>query len=156
MKDPELVTEETETNGTNWRDPKTKVHSLIDKVYHPTNLQRAWERVKENGRAGGIDSVDIQQYGAALAENLGILHEQLKISTYRPMPVRRVRIPKRGNPGEMRPLGIPTIQDRVCQQALKNRLEPIFEPTFYACSFAYRPERFAHDAMRKIWRVITG
>ncbi|HWR08974.1 group II intron reverse transcriptase/maturase [Sporomusa sp.] len=130
---------------------KTKVHSLIDKVYHLTNLQRAWERVKENDGAGGIDSVDIQQYGAALAENLGILHEQLKTSAYRPMPVRRVQIPKRGNPGEMRQLGIPTIQDRVCQQALKNRLEPIFDPTFHACSFAYRPERSAHDAMRKIW-----
>lgn len=133
---------------------KTKIHSLIDKVYHPTNLERAWKRVKENGGAGGVDTVDIQQYEAALADNLRALHEELKTTTYRPMPVRRVQIPKRGKPEEMRPLGIPTIKDRVCQQALKNRLEPIFEPTFHACSFAYRPERSTHDAMRKIWREI--
>lgn len=132
----------------------TKVHSLIDKIYHPTNLKRAWDSVKENRGASGVDHVDIQEYGSALTENLEILHEQLKTDTYRPLPVLRVHIPKRGKTGEMRPLGIPTIRDRVCQQALKNRLEPIFEPTFHDSSFAYRPKRSAHDAMRKIWREI--
>ncbi len=70
------------------------------------------------------------------------------------MPVRRTRIPKKGKPKEKRPLGIPTIRDRVCQQALKNRLEPIFEPLFSECSFGYRPGRSTHQAMRKIYREL--
>lgn len=70
------------------------------------------------------------------------------------MPVRRILIPKKGKPGEKRPLGIPAIRDRVCQQALKNRLEPIFEPLFSECSFGYRPGRSTHQAMRKIYREI--
>jgi retron-type reverse transcriptase len=67
-----------------------------------------------------------------------------------------VQIPKHGKPKEKRPLGIPAIRDRVCQQALKNRLEPIFEPVFNDCSFGYRPGRSAHDALRKIWRELMA
>ncbi|WP_434133779.1 group II intron reverse transcriptase/maturase [Sporomusa sphaeroides] len=135
---------------------KSKVHSLIDKVYHPTNLKRAWDKVKENDGAGGVDGISIQEFGAARDENLEKLHEELKTGTYWPQPVRRVHIPKRGKAGETRPLGIPAIIDRVCQQALNNRLEPIFEPMFNECSFAYRPGRSTHDAMRKIWREIMS
>lgn len=131
-----------------------KVHSLIDKVYHPTNLKRAWDKVKENGGAGGVDEISIQEFSVAQDENLEKLHEELKAGTYWPQPVRRVHIPKRGKARETRPLGIPTIYDRVCQQALKNRLEPIFEPMFNECSFAYRSGRSPHDAMRKIWHEI--
>ncbi|WP_248927525.1 group II intron reverse transcriptase/maturase [Paenibacillus hamazuiensis] len=82
------------------------------------------------------------------------LHEELKQGKYQPMPVRRILIPKKGKPNEKRPLGIPAIRDRVCQQALKNRLEPIFEPMFSECSFGYRPGCSTHQAMRKIYLEI--
>lgn len=131
-----------------------KVHSLIDKVYHRTNLEMAWELVRANGGSGGIDKVTIAAFQEAAEMELERLHEELKQGTYRPMPVRRILIPKKGKPGEKRPLGIPAIRDRVCQQALKNRLEPIFEPLFSECSFGYRPGRSTHQAMRKIYREL--
>lgn len=133
---------------------KLKVHSLIDKVYHPTNLETAWKKVKANGGAGGIDGVYMDEFEKTAPEELKCLHERLKNGIYEPLPVKRVYIPKRGKAGEKRPLGIPAIKDRVCQQALKNRMEPIFEKTFNDCSFGYRTGRSPHDAMRKIWREI--
>jgi group II intron reverse transcriptase/maturase len=131
-----------------------KFHSLIDKVYHPTNLKMAWEVVKANRGSGGIDKVGIPVFEEVVETELQKLHEELKADTYKPLPVRRVTIPKRGKPNEKRPLGIPAIRDRVCQQALKNRLEPIFEPEFSNSSFGYRPGRSAHQAMRKIYYEI--
>lgn len=133
-----------------------KVHSLIDKVYHQTNLKLAWEAVKANKGSGGVDGIEIAAFEEEATAGLKKLHEELKLGTYKPMPVRRVHIPKRGNPKETRPLGIPAIRDRICQQALKNRLEPIFEPTLNDCSYGYRPGRSAHDAMRKIYREIMA
>jgi len=133
---------------------KAKVHSLIDKVYHPTNLRLAWDKVRENRGAGGVDQISIDAFQANAEEALGRLHEELKASTYKPLPVRRAYIPKRGKPEEKRPLGIPAIRDRVCQQALKNRLEPIFEPAFNDCSYGYRPGRSPHDALRKLWKEL--
>ncbi|MTI85570.1 MAG: group II intron reverse transcriptase/maturase [Firmicutes bacterium] len=130
---------------------ETKVHSLIDKVYSKTNLNMAWQRVKANRGAGGVDKVSLVAFNKVVEEELEKLHTELKEQTYTPLPVRRVRIPKRDKPEEKRSLGIPAIRDRVCQQALKNRLEPIFEPVFNDCSFGYRPGRSPHDAMRKIW-----
>jgi group II intron reverse transcriptase/maturase len=131
-----------------------KVHSLIDKVYQKRNLEMAWETVKENKGSGGIDRVTIAKFDAEA--ELQRLHEELKQGRYQPMPVKRTHIPKRGKPNETRPLGIPTIRDRVCQQALKNRLEPIFEPLFSESSFGYRPNRSAHQAMRKIYRELMA
>src|SRR5208283_731172 len=84
------------------------------------------------------------------------LQRELKDDVYRPQPVRQVQIPKAGKPGEFRTLGIPTIYDRVCQQALLNRLEPIFEPVFDEANFGYRRGRSTKDAMRKVWEEITG
>src|SRR5262249_60611715 len=81
---------------------------------------------------------------------LGRLHRELKEDTYRPEPVRQVAIPKAGKPGELRTLGIPTIYDRVCQQALLNRLESIFEPVFDEANFGYRQGRSTKDALRKV------
>ncbi|GMA64286.1 group II intron reverse transcriptase/maturase [Alicyclobacillus fastidiosus] len=133
-----------------------KIHSLIDKVYHRANLELAWKLVKQNGGSGGIDNVRIADFERVAAEELARLHQQLKQDVYRPIPVRRVNIPKRNKPTETRPLGIPAIRDRVCQQALKNRLEPIFELTFSDCSFGYRPGRSTHQAMRKIYREIMN
>lgn len=131
-----------------------KFHSLIDKVYHLTNLKMAWGTVKANRGSGGIDKVGIPEFDEVAESELQKLHEELRTGTYKPLPVRRVNIPKRGNPKEKRPLGIPAIRDRVCQQALKNRLEPIFEPIFSESSFGYRPGRSAHQAMRKIYHEI--
>jgi group II intron reverse transcriptase/maturase len=133
-----------------------KIHSLIDKVYHPTNLLKAWEKVKGNKGSGGIDNISIIDFDNVAYKELDTLHKQLKNDSYNPIPVRRVNIPKRNKPNEKRPLGIPAIRDRVCQQALKNRLEPIFEPSFNNCSFGYRPGRSTHHAMRKIYREIIG
>jgi RNA-directed DNA polymerase len=141
-----------------WLNPdgQKKVHSLVDKVYQPKNLRAAWEKVKANRGSGGIDGQSLEEFEQGLNDNLQRLQEELRTNRYRPQPVRRVNIPKAGKPGEWRPLGIPAIIDRVCQQALRNRLEPIFEPLFDDSSFGYRPGRSAKDALRKIWREIEA
>ena len=130
-----------------------KAHSLIGQVYDRRNLQRAWERVKKNKGAGGVDGVTIARFDENLDRYLDVLHRQLKDGRYRPRPVKRVEIDKPGTT-KKRPLGIPTVMDRVCQQALVQVLEPIFEPTFREASFGYRPGRSAHKAMRRIWRQL--
>jgi group II intron reverse transcriptase/maturase len=142
-----------------WINPTEakKVHSLIDKVYKRKNLEIAWERVKANHGSGGVDGESIEAFDEALEERLARLHEELRTDKYTPRPVRQQRIPKAGKPGEWRMLGIPTIYDRVCQQALLNRLEPIFEPIFDDANFGYRRGRSTKDARRKIWKEIkTG
>jgi RNA-directed DNA polymerase len=133
-----------------------KVHSLIDKVYKRKNLEMAWERVKTNQGSGGVDGETLQTFEAQLGQQLDRLQRELKEDTYQPQPVRQHPIPKRDKPGEYRLLGIPTIYDRVCQQALLNRLEPIFEPLFDDASFGYRRGRSTKDALRKVWKEIQG
>jgi len=130
---------------------KEKVHSLIDKVYHRTNLTMAWKRVKGNRGSGGIDGETIETFEVDLAGNMERLHKELRDDRYQAQPVRRVLIPKRGDPEKTRPLGIPAVYDRVCQQALVNRLEPIFEEMFDESSFGYRKGRRTRDALKKIW-----
>src|SRR5262249_40010033 len=126
-----------------WINPTgaQKVHSLIDKIYQPKNLVIAWERVKADGGAGGIDGESIKTFEGRLAEHLQRLHTELRVGTYQPQPVRQVPIPKVGQPGEYRRLGVPTIYDRVCQQALLNRLEPVFAPVLDDANFGYRSGR---------------
>jgi RNA-directed DNA polymerase len=134
-----------------------KVHSLIDKVYQRKNLELAWERVKANRGSGGVDGQSLEAYGAQLDEQLEQLHHELKEDAYQPQPVRQAPIPKvGGKPGEQRMLGVPTVRDRVCQQALLNRLESIFEPVFDDANFGYRRGRSTRDAMRKVWREIQS
>jgi RNA-directed DNA polymerase len=141
-----------------WINPTgaKKVHSLIDKVYKRKNLEMAWEKVKENRGSGGIDGQSLETFEAQLNQQLDRLHRELKEDTYQPQPVRQHPIPKRDKPGEYRMLGIPAIYDRVCQQALFNRLEPIFEPIFDDASFGYRRGRSTKDALRKIWKEIQS
>jgi len=143
---------------TDWLNPdgQRKVHSMIDTVYQPKNLRVAWEKVKANRGSGGIDGQSIDAFEQDCDQHLPRLHEDLRTDRYQPLPVRRVEIPKAGKPGEWRPLGIPAVIDRVCQQALLNRLEPIFEPLFDDSSFGYRPGRSAKDALRKIWQEIEA
>ena len=141
-----------------WLNPTgaKKVHSLIDKVYQRKNLEIAWEKVKANRGAGGVDGESIEAFGARSQERLSQLHEELKTDGYRPLPVRQKPIPKAGRPNEQRMLGIPAIYDRVCQQALVNRLVPIFEPIFDAASFGYRRGLSTQDALRKVWKEIEA
>src|SRR5258707_5505586 len=130
---------------------KQKVHSLVDKVYSRKNLKLAWERVRADQGASGTDGVWIGEFEADLDANLDRLQRELREKPYRPQAVRRLEIPKRGAPGKTRPLGIPSVYDRVCQQALVNRLGPIFEKVFDPSSFGYRKGRKTADALPKIW-----
>ena len=141
-----------------WINPTRakKVHSLIDKVYQRKNLEMAWEMVKANRGSGGVDGQSLDGFAGQLDQQLDRLQSELKEDVYRPQPVRQVQIPKAGKPGEFRTLGIPTIYDRICQQALLNRLEPIFEPVFDEANFGYRRGRSTKAAMRKVWKELQG
>ena len=135
-----LTTLENGVKGGQW-------FSLIDKVYAAANLQRAFQRVKANGGAAGVDHRTVEMFEDHLEENLGQIAESLKGGTYRPQPVKRVWIPKPGTT-ERRPLGVPTVRDRVVQTALRHVLEPIFERDFANHSYGFRPKRGAKDALR--------
>jgi RNA-directed DNA polymerase len=100
-----------------------KAHSLIGQIYDPRNLARAWERVKKNKGAGGVDGVTVTRFQENREYYLGLLQQKLKDGSYRPRPVRRVEIDKPGSTAK-RALGIPTVMDRVCQQAVVQILEP--------------------------------
>jgi len=126
----------------------------VDKVYKRKNLEVAWEKVKGNRGAGGIDGEDLAAFEAELDANLDRLHRELADGSYVPRPVLQRLIPKAVQPGKSRPLGIPTIYDRVCQQAMLNRLEPIFEPVFDDANFGYRKGRSTKDALGKVWREL--
>ena len=131
------------------KDPgQRKVHSLIDKVYAPANLAEAWRHVRDNKGGAGIDGLSIAAFADREEERLAALHRKLRDRSYRPTPVKRVGIPKPD--GGVRKLGIPSVTDRVVQQALVQKMAPIFEPHFADCSFGYRPGRSPHMAMRNL------
>ncbi len=135
------------------REPARRFHQLYDKVYRDDILGHAYALVRANGGAPGVDGVtcaDIEAQG--LEEWLAGLKEVLRTKTYTPDPVRRVQIPKRG--GGERPLGIPTIRDRVVQTAAKLVLEPIFEADFETTAYGYRPGRSAQDAVRTVHEAV--
>lgn len=123
--------------------------SLIDKVYSPKNLYSSYQRVKRNRGSAGVDHVTIKHYGKNLGKNLEHLHTELKEGTYKPQSIYRKMIPKPGTKEE-RPLGIPTVRDRVVQTALRNALEPIFEHGFAEHSYGFRPRRGCKDALRRV------
>jgi group II intron reverse transcriptase/maturase len=133
---------------------KQKVHSLIDKVFSRKNLELAWEKVKKNRGSAGIDDVTIAAFEERQEYFLDLLHRKLRDGTYQPKPVKRVEIAK--SDGGIRKLGIPAVLDRVCQQALVQRMGPIFEPTFLDSSYGYRPGRSPHEAMRKVWQELNA
>jgi group II intron reverse transcriptase/maturase len=133
---------------------KQKVHSLIDKVYSRKNLELAWEKVKKNRGSAGIDDVTIAAFEERKEDYLDLLHRKLRDGTYHPKPVKRAEIAK--SDGGIRKLGIPAVLDRVCQQALVQRMGPIFEPTFLDSSYGYRPGRSPHEAMRKVWQELNA
>jgi group II intron reverse transcriptase/maturase len=131
-------------------DPGRRFHALYDKVYRRDVLERAWGQVRANRGAAGIDRITltaVEQHG--IDRLLDELAAQLKAGSYRPLPARRVFIPKPGRQ-EWRPLSVPTVGDRIVQAALKIAIEPIFEADFEPCSFGFRPRRAAHDALQLI------
>ena len=138
-------------------DPGRRFHALWDKIYRRDVLWRAWVSVFRNGGAPGIDKTtlaDVQEYG--VTRLLDELATELKNGSYRPMPARRVLIPKAGESAEMRPLSIPSVRDRIVQAACKIVLEPVFEADMLPCSFGFRPKRSPHDALQVLidesWR----
>ena len=134
-----------------------KWYSLMDKVYSEANLKSAYRQVARNKGAAGVDHVSVKRFGRNVELELAKLRNDLKDGTYVPQAIRRVLIPKPGRPGEHRPLGIPTVRDRVVQTALRNVLEPIFEVGFAEHSYGFRPQRGAKDALRRVWNLIqTG
>jgi RNA-directed DNA polymerase len=122
--------------------------TLIDKVYAPATLRAAFARVKANRGAPGVDHMTVAMYEGRLDANLAALSAALRDGTYRPQPIRRTWIPK--GPRERRPLGIPTVRDRVVQTALRLVLEPIFERMFAPHSYGFRPRRSAKEALRRV------
>ncbi|MFC4354286.1 hypothetical protein ACFO0S_04260 [Chryseomicrobium palamuruense] len=116
---------------------KSRWYSLMDKVWSIDNLEAAFRLVKRNKGAAGVDRVSIQEYEVELERNLRTLQSLLRKKEFRARPVRRVYIPKDDN--QLRPLGIPTVEDRIVQAALKLKLEPIFEEKFLPCSFWIPP-----------------
>lgn len=132
-----------------------KWYSLIDKVSSVSNLRSAFAQVKRNRGSAGVDRVTIGRFGERLEENLESLSSSLRNGTYRPQAIRRVWIPKPGS-REKRPLGIPTVRDRVVQTALRNVLEPIFERDFAAESYGFRPGRGAKDALRRVVELLDA
>jgi RNA-directed DNA polymerase len=126
-----------------------KWYSLMDKVCTLQNLQSAFDRVKANKGTAGVDHQTIEMFEKHLEENLAYLSTTLQDGTYHPQAIKRVWIPKPGS-SEKRPLGIPTVRDRVVQAALRNVLEPIFERDFAERSYGFRPGRGCKDALRQV------
>ena len=129
-----------------------KWFSLVDKVIRPTTLQAAWNKVARNGGAAGVDRQSIERFAAKSEHYLNELAQALQARSYRAQAVRRVDIPK--GDGKTRPLGIPTVKDRIVQTALKLVLEPIFEAQFRQGSFGFRPGRGCKDALRAVDTLI--
>jgi RNA-directed DNA polymerase len=139
-------------------DPGRRFHALYDKICRRDVLWRAWAAVRRNNGAPGTGKITlaaVEEYG--VSRLLDELASELEERRYRPLPARRVYIPKPGAPaGEQRPLSIPPVRDRIVQAAVKIVLEPVFEADFLPCSFGFRPKRSPHDALQVLidecWR----
>jgi RNA-directed DNA polymerase len=166
--------QETETHNRSWKDrwnwvedsiwtenmltaledgvKGNKWFSLIDKVYTSKTLAKAWKQVKAKKGTGGIDNMTIEIFQANAGKYLLELEQQLKLKEYQPVSVKRVYIPK--GEGKKRPLGIPTVKDRVIQMAIKMVIEPIFEKEFIPSSYGFRPGKGQKDALRAVDKLI--
>jgi len=140
----------TENNITNADQPS---YGLLEQILSPTNMNRAYNKVKSNNGSGGIDKMEVESLRDHLVTNKDKLIQSILGGTYRPNPVRRVEIPKEN--GKMRMLGVPTVFDRVIQQAITQILSPIYEKQFSTNSYGFRPNRNAHQALNKCKDHIT-
>lgn len=131
-----------------WKERDSAQPELLEKILYKDNLNRAYKRVKANKGAPGVDGITVDEMGAYLRENQQGIIEKINKGKYTPAPVRRVEIPK--TDGGMRKLGIPTVKDRIFQQAITQQLMPIYEPLFSDSSYGYRPGRSAKDAISKV------
>jgi RNA-directed DNA polymerase len=131
-----------------------KWYSLMDKVYAPATLAAAWTKVRANAGAAGVDGQSVERFAARAEEYLAELSRSLRAGDDRPAAIRRVEIPK--GSGGKRPLGIPTVKDRIAQTAVKFALEPILEARFHRASFGFRPGRGAKDALREVDRRVKS
>jgi RNA-directed DNA polymerase len=129
-----------------------KWFSLIDKAYAPKTLEKAWQAVRRNGGAAGVDKVSVKRFERQAEKYLDELNRDLRYGSYTPMPVKRIEIPK-GN-GQMRPLGIRAVKDRILQKAVLMVTLPIFENQLLDMNYGFRPGRGAKDALREVDRYI--
>jgi RNA-directed DNA polymerase len=156
---PETASDETggtlhEHPDTGLAKSKASTGGLLESALTRQNLQAAWKRVKANKGAAGVDGLDIEQTARAIRTNWSQIRQELLTGTYRPSPVRRVMIPKPD--GSQRELGIPTVLDRLIQQALLQVLQPLIDPTFSEHSHGFRPGRRAHDAVKAARKYVQS
>ena len=144
----EWMTGDSGTNTDFWAD------NLLDTILRADNLNAAYKKVKANKGSGGIDGMQVDELLPYLRENQMNLIREIRDGKYKPNPVRRVEIPKETK-GEFRKLGVPTVVDRVIQQAITQELTPIYEEQFSENSFGFRPNRGAHDALRQCQRNVN-
>ena len=167
---PARATQDAETHGRDWTWVEASVwnermlaalvngvkggkwFSLIDKVYRMETLRAAWQKVRENAGAAGVDGQSVKKFAARAEPYLEEIERALRTGDYQAEPIKRVEIPKGG--GKMRPLGIPVVKDRIVQTALKLVVEPIFEREFEDSSYGFRPQRSAKDALREVDELI--
>jgi len=128
---------------------KIKVHSLTGRIT-PKLMRQAFQAVKRNRGAAGVDKVSIKMFDANLEENLAALMRDLKTGRFRPLPLRRVYISKGPGSKKLRPLGIPVVRDRVAQEVMRRLLAPVFEPQFHDCSFGFIKQRNCHQAIERV------
>jgi retron-type reverse transcriptase len=139
------------------QDRDRRFHALFDKVARSDVMRRSWSEVRANRGAAGVDGVTINAVEVSgVGDFLDGLADQLRAGIYRPRPLRRVRIPKPGRPGQSRPLGIPTVADRVVMAAARIVLEPIFDADFHPTSYGFRPKLSAHHALETVRTTVNG
>jgi len=135
-------------------EERNQTTGLLEEIASPSNLVKAYKQVKRNGGSGGIDGMGVKEFGEWLGENLGKLQTEILQEEYQPRAVRGVKIPK--PKGGFRQLGIPTVKDRVIQQAISQVLQPIYDPKFSTNSYGFRPNRNAHQALRKASQIVRS
>jgi len=130
-----------------------KVREVLVKVFEPGRLQRAWQQVRKNAGAAGIDQMTVEEFVQREEQFLALIHDRLKSGNYRFQPAKRVLIPKEGT-SRMRKLGIPVVMDRIVGTSMHSVLEEIFDPDFTASNFGFRRGRSQHQAIRHLQRLV--